>query len=175
VDLTLPATSANPESLSSPLAALRVGYGFDVHRWVDEPGRPLVLGGVTFDHQRALRGHSDADVITHCCIDAVLSASGLGDIGQMFSDIDPKWKNANSVELFGQVMTDVTSAGWQVLNIDCTIIADEPKIAPARPQIQANLSAVAGAPVTVKGKTTEKITSLAEGVQGHAVALMVKK
>ncbi|MFT7598877.1 MAG: 2-C-methyl-D-erythritol 2,4-cyclodiphosphate synthase [Acidimicrobiales bacterium] len=150
----------------------RVGQGFDVHRFSDDPTRLLVLGGVSFPDQRALVGHSDADVAAHACTDAILGAAGLGDIGHFFPDNDPAFAGADSVKLLGQAAEAVVAAGWEVVNVDCTLILDEPKLAPHREQMQQNLSAAVGATVSLKGKRTEGVAGLAGGIQGHAVALL---
>lgn len=151
---------------------LRIGQGFDVHHWSDDEADQLVLGGVRFHGHRGLRGHSDADVITHACADAVLGAAGLGDIGRLFPDTDGSLAGADSVELLAAAVEQVGAAGWIVLNIDCTVVLDEPKVAPVRHDMQRRLTDAVGAPVTIKGKRTEGVASLAEGVRCHAVALL---
>lgn len=152
---------------------MRVGHGFDVHAWSADPSRALVLGGVMFSGP-GLDGHSDADAVAHACIDALLSAAGLGDIGSWFPDTDEKHRGANSLEMLTQVAASLTEAGWSVANVDITIVCDEPKIGPHRAVLQNNLSAAAGGDVTVKGKTTEGLPWLQGGVQCHAVALVTK-
>lgn len=156
------------------VGSLRVGHGFDAHRWSPEPNRPLVLGGVQFDVKAALVGHSDADALTHACIDAVLSGCGLGDIGAMFADTDSRWAGKDSVTMLELAAARVKSEGWQVLNVDCTVITDIPRIGPRRQEMQLRLSAALGAPVTVKGKTTESMAAFSEGVQATAVALVAQ-
>ncbi len=151
---------------------LRVGQGFDVHPWSDDPGRSLVLGGVTMPGGCGLQGHSDADVVAHACIDALLGAASLGDIGQFFPDSDPSLAGADSLQLLARAVAAVQVEGWIVTNIDCTVVLDQPKIAPIREQMQHNLSAVVGGPVTIKGKRTEGLDSLREGVRCWAVALL---
>ena len=155
---------------------LRVGNGFDVHRWSDDPARPLVIGGVVFEGERGLEGHSDADPVAHACIDALLGAAGLGDIGSMFPDTDDRWKGADSVVLLEAAARLVRGAGWAVQNVDCTVVLDSPKLAPVREAAQARLSEAIGAPVTVKGKRTEGVGALGrgEGVVAWAVALIVR-
>ncbi len=155
---------------------MRVGQGFDVHPWSDDPERPLVLGGVRFDGQPGLAGHSDADVVAHACTDALLGASGLGDIGQLFPDTDERWRGADSLDLLAEAARQVRRAGWEPANVDCTVVLDRPKLAPHRDAMQARLSAAVAAPVTVKGKRTEGVGSLGrgEGVVCHAVALVVR-
>ncbi len=157
-----------------PMGALRVGHGFDVHRWSDDPERAMILGGVTLSGP-GLDGHSDADAVTHACIDALLSAAGMGDIGSWFPDTDDRYSGANSVELLSQVATALAQAGWAVANVDITVICDQPKIGPHKAVMQSNLSAAAGASVTVKGKTTEGLAGLQGGVQCQAVALITQR
>lgn len=156
------------------IAAVRVGHGFDVHRWSDDPTRQMILGGVALSGP-GLDGHSDADAVTHACIDALLSAAGMGDIGSWFPDTDEKYSGANSIELLSQVSAALTEAGWAVGNVDITVICDEPKIGPHKGEMQSNLSAAAGASVTVKGKTTEGLAGLQGGVQCQAVALITQQ
>ena len=109
----------------------RVGQGFDVHPFSDDPARRLVLGGVVFDGERGLAGHSDADVIAHAVTDALLGAAGLGDIGQHFPDTDPALAGADSIELLRRAVADVRAAGWEPGNVDCTVVLEAPKLAPA--------------------------------------------
>jgi len=156
------------------IGELRVGQGFDVHPWSEDADSRLVLGGVTVPGYPGLKGHSDADAIAHACTDAVLGAAGLGDIGQLFPDTDPALAGANSVDLLAKAMVSVRQAGWAVANVDCTIVLDAPKIAPIRTEMEANLTAAIGGPVTIKGKRTEGVAALAEGVQCFAVALLVR-
>ena len=156
---------------------VRVGQGFDVHRYSDDPERTLVLGGVRFQGERGLVGHSDADVVTHACIDALLAAAGLPDIGQLFSDSDPAWAGADSLELMRQAVDVVRDAGWDPVNVSCTAVLDAPKLAPHRHTMQARLSAAAGAPVTVTGRRSEGVGALGrgEGVAAWAVALVSRE
>lgn len=153
---------------------VRVGQGFDVHPYSDDPGRSLVLGGVTFEGERGLSGHSDADVVAHAVTDALLGAAGLGDIGQHFPDTDPALAGADSLELLRRAVAAVRAAGWTPGNVDCTVVLDRPKLAPRREELQRNLEAAVGAPVTVKGKRSEGVGSLGrgEGVVCFAVALV---
>jgi 2-C-methyl-D-erythritol 2,4-cyclodiphosphate synthase len=152
----------------------RVGQGFDVHPFSDDPSRPLVLGGVRFDEGPGLAGHSDADAIAHAVTDALLGAAGLGDIGQHFPDTDPAWAGADSVDLLRRAMADVRSAGWRAENVDCTVVLEAPRLAPHRSAIETRLSEVVGAPVTVKGKRAEGLGALGrrEGIACFAVALV---
>ncbi|MEM9613462.1 MAG: 2-C-methyl-D-erythritol 2,4-cyclodiphosphate synthase [Actinomycetota bacterium] len=152
---------------------LRVGQGFDVHPWSDDPLRRLVLGGVTFDDHRGLQGHSDADPIAHACTDALLGAAGVGDIGSFFPDSDPAYADADSVALLAAAVAELATAGWAPVNLDCTVICDSPKIAPHREEMRRNLERVVGAPVSVKGKRTEGLVSLSEGIQCFASALII--
>ena len=151
----------------------RVGLGFDVHRFADD-ARPLVLGGVTFDEAGGLAGHSDADVVAHACTDAVLGAAGLGDIGEHFPDDDPALAGADSLELLRRAVGLVRDAGWQLDNIDCSVVLEAPKLAPHRADMQQRLSDAAGAPVTVKAKRAEALGALGrrEGIACWAVALV---
>src|SRR5947209_10217619 len=107
--------------------AVRVGMGFDVHAFSGAPDRPLVLGGVRFDGERGLAGHSDADVVAHAVADALLGAAGLGDIGMHFPDSDPAWQGADSLQLLAAVVERVRDAGWVVANVDCSVVLEAPK------------------------------------------------
>jgi 2-C-methyl-D-erythritol 2,4-cyclodiphosphate synthase len=173
-------TGAGPAVATSParpgLPALRIGQGFDLHPFSDDPARRLVLGGVEFPGERGLAGHSDADVIAHAVTDALLGAAGLGDIGQHFPDTDPALAGADSIGMLGQAVADVRAAGWAPQNVDCTVVLEAPKLAPRRDAISERLSATVGAPVTVKGKRAEGLGSLgrSEGVACFAVALLVE-
>lgn len=153
--------------------SFRIGQGFDVHPWSDDPDDVLVLGGVKFPDEPGVVGHSDGDVLAHACTDAILGAAGLGDIGALFPDTDPGLAGADSVSLLHQAAKKVSEAGWEVLNIDCTIVVDRPRIAPSRELMQANLAEAVGASVSVKGKRTEGIASLGQGPQCWASALLV--
>lgn len=152
---------------------IRVGQAFDVHAVGDE-SRPLVLGGVLFEGERGLVGHSDADVIAHACADALLSACGLGDLGELFPDTDERWRGADSLDLLGEVMRQVQAAGWAPVNVDCSVVCEAPKIAPRRREMSDRLSEVVRAPVTVKGKRAEGLGALGrgEGIACWAVALV---
>ena len=156
---------------------MRIGQGFDVHRFSDDPARPLVLGGVVFEGARGLVGHSDADVIAHACADALLGALGLGDIGSWFPDTDAAFAGADSIGLLGTVVAAVHDAGWKVANIDCSVVTEEPKLAPRREEMQQRLTAVVGAPVTVKGRRAEGLGALGrrEGIACWAVALVERE
>ncbi len=156
---------------------MRVGQGFDVHRYSSDPESTLVLGGVRFDSERGLDGHSDADVVAHACIEALLAAAGLGDIGQMFSNRDPAWAGADSIDLLRRAVAEVQQAGWEPVNVSCTVVLDSPKLAPHRAVMQQRLSDAAGAPVTVTGRSTEGVGALGrgEGVAAMAVALVAQR
>jgi len=154
---------------------MRIGTGFDVHALV--AGRPLVIGGVTIPFDRGLAGHSDADVLLHALADALLGALALGDIGHFFPDDDPRWRGANSRELLRQVMTLVASQGWSIANVDTTIIAEAPRLAPHVPAMRANIANDLGCDVgrvSVKAKTTERLgfTGRGEGIAAEAVVLL---
>ncbi len=153
---------------------MRVGHGYDAHPFADvaPSGRTLVLGGVRFPGDPPLEGHSDADVVAHAVIDAMLSAAGLGDIGTQFPDSDERWRDADSVEMLRQVSALLAENGWQLANADCTVICDRPMIAPHRDQMRERLSSAAGGPVTVCGKRTEGLGN-ADGIVAHAVALLL--
>ncbi len=169
-------TSDTPVSFDPGSVPFRVGQGFDVHRTSDDADRTLVLGGVEFPGSPGLVGHSDADVVAHACIDALLGAAGLGDIGQMFPDTDPGFSDADSVALLRRAAEAVRSAGWVPANIDCAVVLDRPRLAPVKEQMQINLSEAVGAPVSVKGRRTEGIGSLGrgEGIVAWAVAMVVR-
>jgi 2-C-methyl-D-erythritol 2,4-cyclodiphosphate synthase len=154
--------------------AVRVGHGFDVHRFTDDPQRVLVLGGVTFAGERGLEGHSDADVIAHAAADALLGAAGLGDLGQHFPDSDPAWAGADSLRILAAVAAMVREAGWEIGNVDASVVCEVPKLAPRRDEMQRNLSDAAMAPVTVKGRRAEGLGALGrqEGVACWAVAIV---
>lgn len=158
---------------------IRVGQGFDIHRFADTPieGRVLILGGVAFPGERVLVGHSDADVIAHAAADALLGAAGLGDIGQHYPDTDSAWKGADSLAILRDVASKITAAGWRIGNVDCSVVCEEPRIAPVRDQMVALLSAAAGAPISVKGRRAEGLGSLGrgEGIACFASALIMKE
>ena len=155
----------------------RVGQGYDVHALT--PGRKLVLGGVEIPHHQGLLGHSDADALLHAITDAILGAAGLGDIGGMFPDSASQWEGADSRMLLRGAMNAVRAAGWQVGNLDATIIAQAPRIAPHAAAMRANIAADLGIEadaVNIKGKTNERLgfEGRAEGIAAHAVALLVR-
>ena len=154
---------------------LRIGHGFDVHAFAE--GRPLVLGGVHVPCERGLAGHSDADVVAHAVMDAVLGALRAGDIGKLFPDTDPAYEGADSLGLMREVAGLVRSCGWRVVDVDCTIAAQAPKLAPHREEMRANMAAALGVPtdsVGVKATTTERLGFVGreEGIAAWAVALL---
>lgn len=157
-------------------ADLRVGQGFDIHRFSDDPTRVLVLGGSVFEGERGLEGHSDADAISHACSDALLGAAGLGDIGMHFPDTDPRWEGADSLTLLRYVVS-LIAPDWGVANIDCAVICERPKLAPRREEMQATLTAIVGAPVTIKGNRAERLGAIGrtEGIACFATALLVRQ
>ena len=159
------------------MSAVRVGQGFDVHRFSDDPDRRLVLGGVGFDGHRGLDGHSDADAVAHAVADALLGAAGLGDIGEHFPDTDPRWKGADSIELLDHVAGLLGTAGWQVGNVDCAVVCESPRLAPHRTEMQERLSAAARGPVTVKGRRAEGLGAIGrgEGIACWAVAVITQR
>ena len=156
---------------------LRVGNGFDVHAFVDDPSRTLMLGGVAFPGDRPLAGHSDGDVIAHACAEALLGAAGLGDLGVLFPDDDPAWKHADSLGLLREVAERLTANRWRVMNIDCSVVAEFPRLAPLRSRMEVSLSEAAGGPVTVQGRRAEGLGALgrAEGIGCWASALIVRE
>ena len=154
---------------------MRIGHGYDVHKLV--PGRDLILGGVKLDHPTGLLGHSDADVLTHAVMDALLGAAALGDIGQLFPDSDPQFAGADSLALLEQVAARLRAAGCRVGNVDATVVAQKPKLAGHIPQMRENLARAMGVDpgrVSVKATTEEHLgfTGREEGIAAHAVALL---
>lgn len=154
--------------------SIRIGHGFDIHPFSDDAARVLVLGGVTFPGEMALHGHSDADVIAHACTDAILSPAGLGDIGQLFPDTDAAFAGADSMLLLAEALNQLHAMGGSVVNIDITVVAERPKLAPRKAEIEQRLTVALGAPVTMKGKRAEGLGALgrAEGIACWAVALI---
>jgi 2-C-methyl-D-erythritol 2,4-cyclodiphosphate synthase len=153
---------------------MRVGMGFDVHPFSDDPSRPCVLGGVRFDGSRGLAGHSDADVVAHAVAEALLGAAGLGDLGEHFSDTDERWRDADSIDLLVAVAAMLRDAGWQPVNVDCSVVLEAPKLAPVRDEMRARLTDAVGAPVSVKARRGEGLGAIGrgEGVACFAVALV---
>lgn len=155
--------------------SFRIGQGYDLHRLVQD--RPLILGGVEIDHDKGLLGHSDADVLLHAITDALLGAAGLGDIGRHFPDTDPAYKGADSRELLRQAVQLVVKGGWVIVNVDATIIAQEPKLAPHMDRIRESVAQSIGIDlqrVNVKAKTKEGCDAVGErrAMEVHAIALL---
>ena len=160
------------------MMGLRIGHGYDVHRLTE--GRPLIMGGVTVPYERGLLGHSDADVLAHAVMDALLGAAALGDIGGMFPDSDERWRGADSLRLLEQVTARLAENGWAIGNVDATVLAQAPKLAPHIPEMRRRLAAAMGIDVTqvsVKATTEEHLgfTGAGEGMACHAVALLTEK
>lgn len=154
--------------------SLRVGQGFDVHGFSEDPGRELVLGGVKIPGERALEGHSDADVVIHALADSLLGAASLGDLGSLFPDDDPEWEGAASLELLEIVVSRLRETGARPVNADCTVICDRPRLAPYGARMAETLTSAVGAPVGVKAKRAEGLGALGrgEGIACIAVALV---
>jgi 2-C-methyl-D-erythritol 2,4-cyclodiphosphate synthase len=156
----------------------RTGIGYDIHRLV--AGRPLILGGVEISHPMGLLGHSDADVLTHAIMDALLGAVADGDIGRHFPDSDPRWQGADSLALLRQVVARLAANGWRVGNVDATVLAEAPRLAPHIATIRARLAEALGVPVTavsVKATTVEGLGAIGrrEGIAAMAVATVAPK
>lgn len=154
---------------------MRIGHGYDVHRLV--PGRKLILGGVEIPHETGLLGHSDADVLVHAVMDALLGAAALGDIGKLFPDSDAQYKDISSLILLARVREAIEAAGYGIGNIDVTVIAQRPKLAPHIPQMCENLARVLGiglSRINIKATTEERLgfTGREEGMACHAVCLL---
>ena len=156
---------------------IRVGQGYDVHQLVE--GRDLILGGVNIPFEKGLLGHSDADVLLHAITDALLGAAGLGDIGSHFPDTAAEFKDADSRVLLREAYQSVQELGWKIVNVDTTVIAQKPKLAPHIPAMRANIAADLGLPencVNIKGKTNEKLGYLGrmEAIEAQAAVLLIK-
>ena len=155
---------------------MRIGHGYDVHRLV--PDRKLILGGVEIPYERGLLGHSDADVLTHALMDALLGAAGLGDIGRHFPDTDPAYAGADSLKLLKQVVELIRKKGYRLGNADCTVIAQRPKLASYLPAMQENLARICRVEpdqINLKATTEEKLgfTGDGSGISAHAVCLLL--
>jgi len=155
--------------------SFRVGLGYDAHRFAE--GRELTLGGVRLDHPLGLAGHSDADVLVHAVIDALLGAAGLGDIGELFPDADPAFAGADSLRLLDDVVARLTDAGWRVVNVDAVVVCETPRLSSVRNAIKANLAVVLRIDATavgIKGTTTERMgfEGRGEGIGATAVCLL---
>lgn len=153
---------------------MRVGIGYDLHPFSDDRSRSLVIGGVSFPGEPGLGGHSDADVLAHAVADAMLGAAGLGDLGVHFSDTDERWRDADSLGLLARVAELVRLEGLSLVNADCTVVGERPRLAGVREEMMRNLSAAAGGPVHVKATRPEGLGALGrrEGVACMAVALL---
>jgi 2-C-methyl-D-erythritol 2,4-cyclodiphosphate synthase len=157
------------------MSELRVGLGVDAHAFSD--GVPLVLGGVAIDSPRGLAGHSDGDVIAHALIDALLGGAGLGDIGLLFPPGEPEWEGASSLDLLRRAAAQVRDGGWDLVNADCILIGEEPRIAPLREQMRERLAEAVGADperINVRATTTDRLgfTGRGQGLAAQAVALL---
>lgn len=157
---------------------MRIGHGYDVHKLVE--GRRLILGGVEIPFEKGLLGHSDADVLTHVVMDALLGAAGLGDIGRHFPDSDPSYAGADSIALLDRVVALLEERGWQIGNVDATLLAQRPKLAPYIPQMVATLAAhmkIDVGQVNVKATTEEGLgfTGAGQGMAAHAVVLLTEQ
>lgn len=162
--------------MSAPI--LRIGHGYDVHRLV--PNRPLIIGGVEIPHETGLLGHSDADVLTHAIMDALLGALALGDIGKLFPDTDPAYEGADSIALAREVAKRIHAEGYEIGNLDATIIAQAPKLAPHIPAMRERLALaldISVGQISVKATTEEKLGFTGEklGIAAHAICLLQKK
>lgn len=160
------------------MSGMRIGHGYDAHRLAE--GRRLVIGGVEIPYERGLLGHSDADVLAHAVMDAILGALALGDIGAQFPDSDPAYAGADSVALLGRVRAMAEQRGWRVGNVDATIVAQAPKLAPHIPRMRRRLAGACGVPeedVSVKATTEEHMgfTGSGEGISAHAVCLLMRR
>lgn len=160
------------------MIGIRIGHGYDVHRLTE--GRPLILGGVHIPYERGLLGHSDADVLAHAVMDALLGAAALGDIGWLFPDSDERWRGEDSLRLLEQVTAHLAENGWEIGNVDATVLAQAPKLAPHIPEMRQKLAVAMGvdaSQVSVKATTEEHLgfTGAGEGMACHAVALLSRK
>lgn len=169
--------SENQKTIPDVLSGLRVGLGYDVHALVE--GRPLILGGVTIPHALGLDGHSDADVLAHAIADALLGAIRGGDIGKLFPDTDPAYKGADSLKLLAEVARVVRAGGYEIIDIDCVIAAQAPKLSPFREEIRRRLADACSIPVDrlgIKATTTEHLgfEGREEGISAQAVALVAR-
>ncbi|KAL5727178.1 2-C-methyl-D-erythritol 2,4-cyclodiphosphate synthase [Ranunculus cassubicifolius] len=162
----------------SKILPFRVGHGFDLHRL--EVGYPLIIGGIDIPHEKGCEAHSDGDVLLHCVVDAILGALGLPDIGQIFPDNDPKWKGCRSSVFIEEAVRLMHEAGYEIGNLDATLILQRPKLSPHKETIRTNLSNLLGADpsvINLKAKTHEKVDSLGENrsIAAHTVVLLMRK
>ena len=160
------------------MSDVRIGLGVDAHAL--EAGTPLVLGGVRFEHDRGLAGHSDGDVVAHALTDAILGAAGLGDIGLLFSSDDERFRGADSIDLLAEAYRQVVQTGFELVNADCIVIGEEPRIAPHRDEMRSRLAGalgVDGGLVNVRATTTDRLgfTGRGEGIAAEAVALLRRR
>jgi 2-C-methyl-D-erythritol 2,4-cyclodiphosphate synthase len=158
------------------MAELRVGIGLDAHALAN--GVPLVLGGVEIDHPRGLAGHSDGDVLAHALIDAVLGAAGLGDIGSLFPSGEERFRGISSLDLLREAYAQVRGSGWRLVNADCILVGEEPRVAPHRDEMRRRLAeAIGEGEVNVRATTTDRLgyTGRGEGLAAHAVALLERR
>lgn len=167
---------SDQSAIRNPNSAIRIGLGNDIHRLVE--GRKLILGGVEIPFEKGLLGHSDADSLTHAICDALLGAAALGDIGTHFSDKDPQWKGADSVQLLRRVVEMLTESGWRIGNVDATILAERPKMMPHIPAMRKTLTeAMNLAPecLSIKAKTNEGLDAVGRGeaIGAQAIALLI--
>ncbi len=160
---------------------MRIGHGYDLHRLEPPPpagrGRPFILGGVSLPHDVGPVGHSDGDALYHAVTDALLGALAMPDIGQLFPDTDPRHDGQDSADFLREAVRRVNTAGWNIVNVDCTLILEKPKVSPVKDQMRANIAKLLDLPlgcVNVKGKTHEKVDAVGEGraVEVHVVALL---
>ncbi len=179
IKVTTPEDLANVRGrlVATATPTIRIGTGYDLHRLVGE--RPLILAGVTIPFERGLLGHSDADIVCHAVTDAILGAAALGDIGRFFPDSDAAWKDADSLDLLRRAIEAVHRAGYTVVNVDATVIAEQPKLLPYVDAMRANLAsalAIDASAVSIKGKTNEHVGEIGHGeaMACHAVALLAK-
>ena len=172
-------TPANTATTQPPFPlGFRIGEGWDTHQLV--AGRELWLGGVLVAHDKGLLGHSDADVLLHAITDALLGAAGMGDIGTLFPDTDPAFKDADSKVLLREAMQRIRTAGWHIVNIDCTVVAQKPKLEPYKTDIAASIAdclSIAAEQVNVKAKTAEKLGPVGEerSMEARAAVLLMKQ
>lgn len=185
--MPLPPDSPTPAGATTPAplaGSLRIGHGYDLHRLEPPPpsgkGRPFVLGGVKIDHPVGPVGHSDGDALYHAVTDAILGALAMPDIGQLFPDTDPRHDNEDSSVYVREAVSRVAAIGWSVVNIDCTVVLERPKLSPVKDAVRANIAGLLGVGidrVNVKGKTHEKVDAVGEGraIEVHVVALLQQR
>jgi len=171
-------------TMSRPSPPFRIGHGYDLHRLESFPpagnGRPFILGGIAIDHDRGPVGHSDGDALLHAVTDSILGGLGLPDIGELFSDRDPQWDGANSSLFLTEAVRRCRDAGWEIGNLDVTVICERPKLAPHKAAMIARLTELLGTSrdrINVKGKTHERVDAVGEGraIEVHAVALLFRR